>query len=109
MKWFKESVETAKEILNNEKEDLLIFEAKSRIYRKIRDIVTKSENCDKNIKTWGIVTASNPMEFSFDIEENKKRNDDLKKYIIESNFMYWMIDGKFGANTEKSFFIPNVY
>jgi hypothetical protein len=109
MTWLKESQIIVKEMLNSENcSNIILSESKPRVFKKIKDVVTKSENYDENIKTWGIITATNPMGYSYSTEENNKRNQELKKYLIDSHYLYWNIKRRFGNNDEDSLFIPNV-
>lgn len=60
MTWLKESQIIVKEILNSENcSDIILSESKPRIFKKIKDVVTKSKNYDENIKTWGIIKYKN--------------------------------------------------
>jgi hypothetical protein len=53
------------------------------------------------------MTAENPGTITFDSEENAKRNEQLKKDLIEMGYTPVEIDGKYG-NPEKSFFVEGI-
>ena len=85
MTWLKESQIIVKEMMDSEKiSDIVLSESKPRVFKKIKDVVTRSENYDEIIKTWGIITATNPMGYSYSTEENKiqKSLKIIKRYSI---------------------------
>lgn len=82
---------------------LYIAEAKARNYHKIKDTLAGK---NKYIRTWGIITAENPMGINFDSEVNKQRNRELRSYLASFNMEYIKVKGKYG-NDENSLFVIN--
>lgn len=70
-------------------------------------ITIKSDVCLENIKSWGIITATDPMGYHYSDEENAKRRDELKKYLLDSHFLFWPIEGSSEEKEEKFFFVLN--
>ena len=72
-----------------------------------KKIAIKSDVCFENIKSWGIITATDPMGYHYSDEENAKRRDELKKYLLSSHFLFWPIEGRSEEKEEKFFFVLN--
>lgn len=80
-----------------------ILEAKARNYQKVKAALSGKNDL---IKTWGIITAENPMAHSYSEDENKKRDQTLRKYLASDNQEYIKVNGKYG-NPENSLFLIN--
>lgn len=61
----------------------------------------------KNVKTFCIMTAENPMGVELPPEDNTKRRDELETYLSNANYPWFRIKGKYG-NNEKSHMIYNI-
>ena len=70
-------------------------------------IAITSDVCFENVKSWGIITATDPMGYHYSDEENAKRRDELKKYLLSSHFLFWPIEGRSEEKEEKFFFVLN--
>ena len=65
-------------------------------------------NYDRNIKTFGIITAINPMGYHYSGEENEKRTEELKRQIsCSSNLPTMPIDVLRGEEKTQYFFVMN--
>ncbi len=80
-----------------------ILEAKARTYQKVKQALSGKNDL---IKTWGIITAENPMAHSFSDEENAKRDKALRQHLAKSNLEYLKVKGQYG-NPENSLFLIN--
>lgn len=80
-----------------------VDEAKARTYQKVKQALSGKNDL---IKTWGIITAENPMAHSFSDEENAKRDKALRQHLAKSNIEYMKVKGKYG-NPENSLFLIN--
>lgn len=70
-------------------------------------IAIKTDVCLENVKSWGIITATDPMGYHYSDEENAKRREELKKYLLSSHFLFWPIEGRSEEKEEKFFFVLN--
>ena len=69
---------------------------------------TTERNYDRNIKTFGIITAINPMGYHYSDEENEKRTEDLKTQInCSSNLPTMPIDVLRSDEKTQYFFVMN--
>ena len=62
---------------------------------------------NNNVKTFGIITAENPMGKKFPPQENLSRNAMLKSYLQQRQYIWFPVKGKYG-NKENPFLIYNV-
>ena len=61
----------------------------------------------KNVKTFCIMSAENPMGNELSREENAERRNELETYLSNANYPWFRIKGKYG-NEEKSHMIYNI-
>ena len=61
----------------------------------------------KNVKTFCIMSAENPMGNQLPPEDNAKRRNELETYLSNANYPWFRIKGKYG-NDEKSHMIYNI-
>ncbi len=61
----------------------------------------------KNVKTFCIMSAENPMGDELPPEDNAKRRSELEIYLSNANYPWFRIKGKYG-NEEKSHMIYNI-
>ena len=59
------------------------------------------------VKTFGIITAENPMGVDFPKKENANRNDNLKKMLNRGHYGYNQVKGMYGF-LENPFFVRNI-
>lgn len=81
----------------------IVVEAKARNLQRVKSALSGKNDL---IKTWGIITAENPMAHSFSDEENAKRDQDLRDYLAKNHIEYMKVKGKYG-NPENSLFLIN--
>ena len=80
-----------------------INEAKSRNVRKVKQALTGNNDL---IKSWGIITAENPIGMEFPSDVNKKRDTALRSSLAQANQEYIKVKGQYG-NPENSLFVIN--
>ncbi len=78
-------------------------EAKARNVRKVKQALSGGNDL---IKTWGIITAENPIGLSFPDDVNKKRDASLRASLAQANHEYIKVKGQYG-NPENSLFVIN--
>lgn len=79
-------------------------EAKARNVKKVKAALTGKNDL---IKTWGIITAENPLGIEdYPDEVNTQRDRDLRSKLAQSNLEYIKVKGKYG-NPENSLFLIN--
>ena len=78
-------------------------EAKARNYQKVKAALSGENDL---IKTWGIITAENPLGLEFPKEINAKRDKNLRAKLANSNTEYMKVKGQYG-NPENSLFVIN--
>ena len=78
-------------------------EAKARNVRKVKQALSGNNDL---IKSWGIITAENPIGMDFPDDVNKKRDSALRSSLAQSNQEYIKVKGQYG-NPENSLFIIN--
>ena len=78
-------------------------EAKARNVKKVKQALSGKNDL---IKTWGIITAENPIGLDFPSEVNSNRDRDLRASLAQSNQEYIKVKGQYG-NPENSLFIIN--
>ena len=62
---------------------------------------------NNKVKTFGIITAENPMGMKIGSQENMKRNSMLTSFLRSKQYMYCQVKGKYG-NIEHPFMVYNV-
>lgn len=80
-----------------------VEEAKARNVRKVKAALTGKNDL---IKTWGIITAENPIGIEFPDNINKERDKELRSKLAQSNIEYIKVKGQYGS-PENSLFIIN--
>ena len=78
-------------------------EAKARNVRKVKAALSGKNDL---IKTWGIITAENPIGVEFPDEINAKRDAALRSQLAQNNIEYIKVKGQYGS-PENSLFIIN--
>lgn len=78
-------------------------EAKARNVRKVKDALFGKNDL---IKTWGIITAENPIGLEFPASVNAMRDKTLRNKLAQNNLEYIKVKGQYG-NPENSLFIIN--
>lgn len=63
---------------------------------------------NNKVKTFGIITAENPMGMKLTRRENQERNNALNSYLAERQFLYCRVKGKYGDNIEHPCMVYNV-
>jgi len=74
----------------------------SRRQKAIRNFTGKSNK----VKTFGIITAENPMGKELPEQENAKRNGMLRSYLQSRQYVWFPVNGKYG-NLEHPFMVYN--
>lgn len=78
-------------------------EAKARNFQKVKGILSGKNDL---VKTWGIITAENPLGVNFPASVNAARDKALRTSLANKNLEYIKVKGKYG-NPENSLFIIN--
>ena len=75
----------------------------TRRQKAIRGFLGKNNK----VKTFGIITAENPMGISYGSKENKDRNMELRMFLASRQYLFFPAKGKYG-NVEHPFLIYNI-
>lgn len=80
-----------------------VNEAKARNVKKVKAALSGKNDL---IKTWGIITAENPLGLNFPEDINAIRDKSLRTKLAQNNMEYIKVKGQYG-NPENSLFIIN--
>lgn len=96
------------------KNDDIIERIKSDVLNTLLAETSRRQKAIKNflgvnnkVKTFGIITAENPMGMKIGSQENVKRNNMLTSFLRSKQYMYYPVRGKYG-NIEHPFMVYNV-